>query len=142
MGFPFFKGDIPECPNTHHCALPRTCFPILAAQAVNAFKFTQIAGHNNQAAAAGMAGNQQIIASDHLPCPFKRCANISRMIGGLRVKGKDIEPGGEPLHLVPIMLGPRRLGGSVQQLGQDDRRYAQTFRTLVKQLSQALGTIA
>ncbi len=68
----------------------------------------------------GVAGDQQVIASDRLAAPFQGGADVGGVIGRGGIEGQRIEPGGEAFHLLAVMLRAGGCGGAVQEFGQRD----------------------
>jgi hypothetical protein len=73
--------------------------PILAAQSRHAREFLEVAGHDSQAPAPRMAGDEQVIGSDHGPLPLELRANVGGMVGRPIVERKHVQPRCEILEM-------------------------------------------
>ncbi|KAJ8138120.1 hypothetical protein OY671_008667, partial [Metschnikowia pulcherrima] len=102
-------------------------------QTLDPLELAQITRDDDEAAAAGMACNQQVIASDHSSSPFERCANISGMIGGFGIERQHFEPRRKTFHLSTMMFRPRGLGGAMQEFRENDGGDAQALRAFIEQ---------
>src|ERR1017187_6653554 len=81
--------------------------PILAAQALDAIELAAIAGDDNEAAAAGMPGDQHVVSADRPTLALERCPDVAGVGRRLRIKGQDLEARSEILHLPPVGARPR-----------------------------------
>jgi len=94
--------------------------PTFGKQPLDAVEFTKIACDDDQALAAGVTGNEQVVGVDRLAVALESGANFRGVGGGKRAKSEDCETGGKAFDLLPVMRGAGGFFSAVQQLRQRD----------------------
>ena len=95
--------------------LPVSSFPVFDPQAVYPLKLASVVRNDNQAAAPGVAGDQQVIGADGIARSLEICTDLTGMERRVGVKIEDLQPLRECLDLLPVLRRPSRLGGAIKQ---------------------------
>ena len=75
---------------------------ILASEASHTVKLVAVAGDDDERAAAGMAGDEDVVAADRPSFTLQRRTDVGCVMRRRRVEGQDLEPGGEGLDLPAV----------------------------------------
>lgn len=102
------------------------CEPIFASQAIYTTELRKIAGYYRESTASSVAGDQQIVAANWHTLSLQARADISGVVGSGLVERQHVKAGGEALHLVSIVLRPRRFCRTVEEFGEHNRGDAET----------------
>ena len=65
-------------------------FPVFNSQAVHALKFASVVRDDNQAAASGVAGDQQVVCTDRIASSLELCTNLTGMERRVGVQIEDL----------------------------------------------------
>ncbi|KQM51824.1 hypothetical protein ASE69_20485 [Sphingomonas sp. Leaf208] len=88
-----------------------------------------------------MAGNLQIIASDHAPFSLQCGPDVTGMRRGVGIKRQYINTGGEALNLATGLDRAVRIRSAVEQLVQNDGGDAEAARFGIEAFPNALRPI-
>jgi hypothetical protein len=91
-----------------------------SAQPFNMGKFPQITGYDNQAAASGVAGYEQVVAADQLALTQQCRADVRGVRRCFVIKRRYFDTGGKTLHFSPVFNWPGRDFRAVQELHEHD----------------------
>jgi len=89
-----------------------------------------------------MAGDHQIVRTDHAPLALQPGPDVAEMSGHVLVKGQHLDTGGQPLDLVAFFGRPVRFCSAMQQFGERDRQDARAARLGVEPRARALRRVA
>ena len=83
--------------------------PVLASQRLDAAEFAEIAGDDNQSAAARVVGDQQITGANDLALTLEAGADVGGLRRGVDVVGQDFQPRPEALDFLLVSRRIRKI---------------------------------
>lgn len=116
--------------------------PVLASKPIDPIEFGEVAGDNHQSPASRMTGDLKIVGADGSALPFERGPDLGGVRRSVSVEGKHLEPRSETLDLAPVVFGPRRFLGSVQQLVENDRGDGKRIGVCIEPITQTNWPVA
>ena len=113
--------------------------PVFTPQALHALELAQIACDNDQASAARMAGDHQIVGADYIAPPLQIAPYLGCMGRRLAVEGQHSQSGCKMLNLT---TNPRRIirtFSAIEQFIEHHIREGQSFGIFVEARPQNLN---
>ncbi|KAF2174527.1 hypothetical protein K469DRAFT_687760, partial [Zopfia rhizophila CBS 207.26] len=128
--------------NNHSGDNPVLCDLGRDSQTLHPAELAQVARHHHQPAAARLAGDHQVVGTDHRAPPLQARSDLGRVRRRVTVEGQHAQPGHEALHLAPHLGGPGRALRPVEQLVEHHVRGAERLGLRVETPPQAGRAIA
>ena len=115
--------------------------PVFGAKTFDTLELAEVAGNDDKAAAAGVAGDEDVVGADHLAAAFEIGVDFPRVGGCVLVERQDRKPGCKAFDALSGFYGTGGLGRAVQQFGKGDGGYAERVRLGVEARTQALWAV-